>query len=196
LNTAGSGIIGIHSTIIGENCLFADNAGAAGLFTYGGTYTFFHSTFANYMTQSAALRLDNFSCINGDCDLGINTNRLTATFTNCIFMGSDGDEIELADALEGEQPSQFRYQMANCIVKVDELLDPDQFPNFFDNCENCINATRDDSLFINYEEMDYHLDTMSIAIAKGRGLPTISFDIEGNARDANMPDIGCYEFVE
>lgn len=195
-NTAGAGIIGIHSTIIGTNCLVANNGSISGLFTYGGSYTFLHSTFANYQSQTSAIRLDNFACIANDCSNGAVGNRLIANFTNCIITGSDIDEIELQDIFEGAEPLQFRYNFKNSIVTVDELLDPDQFPNFFDNCDECITATREDELFINYEEFDYHLDTMSIAIERGFPLPTVVTDLEGRLRDTAMPDLGCYEFPE
>lgn len=195
-NTAGQGVIGRHATIIGENCLIADNGGISGLFTFGGSYTWLHSTFANYQTQTSAIRLDNNYCIANDCGNGVLTNRLLATFTNCVIYGPDDDEIEFSDAFQGEEPRQFQYQFKNCIVAVDELLDPDQFPNFFDHCTDCISATREDEVFVDYEEFDYRLDTMSIAIGKAFPLPTVSLDIEGNQRDNVMPDIGCYEFLE
>jgi len=195
-NTAGPGIVGVHSTIIGENVLVADNGSFSGLFQFGGTYSFFYSTFANYQGQSSALRLDNFICIGGDCSNGVLTNRMNANFTNCIIFGNDDDEIQLQDAFQGEEPSQFNYTLTNCIVAVDELIDADQFPTFFDNCDNCINATTDDQLFIDQEMNDYHLDTMSIAIGQAIPLAIVERDLEGNQRDLSMPDIGCYEFLE
>ncbi len=195
-NTAGPGLIGIHSTIIGENLLVTDNNTYSALLTYGGNYTFLHSTFANYGSQNAAVHLDNFSCINNDCDLGAIPNKINANFTNCIIMGSSGDEIELQDLFNGEEALEFRFNFNHCIVSVDELLEADAYPNFFDDCENCINVTRDDLLFIDQDVQDYHLDTMSVAIDQGRPLPTVLLDLEGNARDGNTPDIGCYEFQE
>lgn len=193
-NTASAGVVGIHSTILGENCLIADNGSNSGLFVYGGSYTWLHSTFANYQTQIAAVHLDN--CLGGDCINSGRRNRLVATFTNCIMYGSDADEIFLDDAFAGQEPRQFQYQFRNSVVAIDELLEADMFPNFFDNCIDCINATREDEVFIDYEQFDYHLDTMSLAIEKAFPLPTVSLDIEGNQRDGAMPDIGCYEFLE
>ncbi len=195
-NTSGPGMVGIHSTIIGENVLVADNGSFGGLFQFGGNYSFFHSTFANYQGSSSALRLDNFLCIGGDCNNGALSNRLNATFTNCILFGGDDDEIELIDIFEGQEPSQFDFQFTNCIVAVDDLIGPDQFPGFFDNCDNCINATRDDALFLDEDLSDFRLDTMSIAIEQAIPLALVPSDIEGNDRDLSMPDIGCYEFVE
>ena len=195
-NTSGPGIVGIHSTMSGENVLVADNGSFSGLFQFGGNYSFSHSTFANFQGQSSALRLDNFLCIGGDCNNGVLANRLSANFTNCIFFGGDDDEIELIDIFEGEQPSEFDYQLTNCIVAVDDLINPDQFPDFFDNCENCINATRDDALFLDEDLSDFRLDTMSIAIEQAIPLTNVPRDIEGNVRDVSTPDIGCYEFIE
>ena len=195
-NTSGPGIVGIHSTMSGENVLVADNGSFSGLFQFGGNYSFSHSTFANFQGQSSALRLDNFLCIGGDCNNGVLANRLSANFTNCIFFGGDDDEIELIDIFEGEQPSQFEYQLTNCIVAVDDLINPDQFPDFFDNCDNCINATRDDAVFMDEDLGDFRLDTMSIAIEQAIPLVTVPLDIEGNVRDVSTPDIGCYEFIE
>jgi hypothetical protein len=86
--------------------------------------------------------------------------------------------------------------LTNCIVAVDELLDADQFPTFFDNCDNCINATLEDELFLDQQMRDYHLDTMSIAIGQAIPLDIVELDLEGNERDLSTPDIGCYEFVE
>jgi hypothetical protein len=196
LNTAGPGLIGVHSTILGENVLIADNGSFSGLFQYGGNYSFFNSTFANYQGQSSAIRLDNFICIGGDCSNGALTNRLNANFTNCILFGNDADEIQLQDVFEGQEPSQFNYTLTNCIVAVNELLDADQFPTFFDNCDNCINATLEDELFLDQQMRDYHLDTMSIAIGQAIPLDIVERDLEGNERDLSTPDIGCYEFVE
>jgi len=195
-NTAGPGLIGIHSTIIGENLLVTDNNTYSALLTYGGTYTFLHSTFANYGSQNAAVHLDNFRCINNDCDQGAIPNTINANFTNCIIMGTSGDEVELQDIFNGEEVLQFKYNFNHSIVAVDELLEADAYPNFLDNCQNCINATRDDLLFVDQDQMNYRLDTMSIALSKGRALSTVPFDIEGNMRDGNAPDLGCYEFQD
>jgi hypothetical protein len=43
---------------------------------------------------------------------------------------------------------------------------------------------------------DYHLDTMSVAEMKGIPLPGFTDDLDGNARDLLLPDLGCYEFQE
>lgn len=195
-NTSGPGIVGVHAMITGENVLVADNGSFSGLFQFGGDYSFSHSTFANYQGQSSALRLDNFICIGGDCSRGVLANALNATFTNCIIFGNDADEIQLQDVFEGTEPSQFNYTLTNCIVAVDELIDADQFPTFFENCNDCLNATLDDELFIDQELRDYHLDTMSIAIERAIPLTGIQRDLEGNQRDLSTPDIGCYEFID
>ncbi|NNK89606.1 MAG: hypothetical protein HKO89_03285, partial [Saprospiraceae bacterium] len=58
----------------------------------------------------------------------------------------------------------------------------------------CINYDTPDSLFIDLDFYDLHLDTMSIAIDKAMPIIPIISDLEGNPRESNLPDIGCYEF--
>lgn len=192
-NTASSGIIGVHASIFAENCLVTNSGGSSAFLTYGGSYQFFQTTFANYGNQASALHVDNFACGDAECTILI-PNRLSAFFQNCIIFGSGRDEIELVDALDGTSESDFNYNFRNCIVAVDELIDEDQFPNFFDRCLDCINAETSDTLFVDVDMNDYHLDTMSIAENKGAPLTFLPFDLDGNTRDLNVPDIGCYEF--
>jgi len=99
----------------------------------------------------------------------------------------------LLDATDGTDPSFLNYNFKNCIVTVDELVESDQFPNFFDRCEDCINATRNDTIFLNLDENQLSLDTMSIALDKGISIPFIDNDILGVSRDSNTPDLGCFE---
>jgi len=114
-------------------------------------------------------------------------------FDNCIFAGNESDEIFPLDWTDGEEPEFFNYTFRNCAVTVDEILEPDLFPNFFDNCENCFNLSSTDTLFLDIQNNDYSLDTMSIAIDKGFFDGMVLEDILDNSRD-NMPDLGCFEF--
>jgi hypothetical protein len=196
LNTSNSGLIGVHANIVAENSLIAVNGGFGAALIYGGNYQFDYCTIANYGNQDDALRLDNFTCSDPLCSEGAFIFPLQARFRNCIIMGSSDDEISLADATQGMDPSSFQYTFDHCIVRVEELLDSQNFPNFFDNCNGCINANSMDTLFVNLAENDFHLDTMSIAERKGIPIFEIGFDLEGNLRDASQPDIGCFEFQE
>ena len=139
--TSGSAIAAAHASIYAQNCLFYENGGNNVNLTYGGSYIFNHCTMANYNNQETAINANNFRCSDAFCQGPIAVNGLFAEFNNCIVVGNDDDEISLADVTEGAQPNLFSYQFNECVVKVDDLLDPDAFPNFFDNCRNCLNSS-------------------------------------------------------
>ncbi len=195
-NASSAGIIGIHSQIKGSNVLVYHTASQSLLLTYGGDYSFYHSTFANYGNQSAAVHFDNFRCTDPPlCQGNIFLNPLKVRFKNCIFTGNDRDEVNPYDWTEGEDPSMFDYEMTNCAVTVDEILDPDLYPEFFNHCTDCLRLSFDDLLFLDGEHDDYRLDTMSVVIDKGIIIPEVNDDINGTPRDL-MPDIGCFEFIK
>lgn len=193
-NTTSAGIIGVRADIDATNTLVYNNGQNCALLTYGGNYNFNHCTFASYGNQSSAVRFDNFRCTDPPlCQGVVFVNQLNTTFSNCIFAGNEADEIFPIDWTDGEEPGLFNFQFKNCAVTVDEILDPEQFPNFFDNCENCLRLTFSDTLFLDIDNNDFNLDTMSIAIDKGLFNGLVFDDILDNSRD-NMPDLGCFEF--
>lgn len=191
--TGGSGISASHASIYAENCLFYQNAGAGISLNFGGSYSFNYCTVANYDNQDVAVEANNIKCFTGDCSSFL-INALDCGFSNCIFTGNDRDELSLFDATDGSNPSIFKYNFDHCIVRVDELLNADAFPNFFDNCSNCKNTVPSDTLFRNVDAYNFELDTMSIAIDAGKDLPFIDTDILGQIRESGKVDIGCYEF--
>ena len=198
-NTAGSGILAYQSTINAENTLIYNNFGNSVQLIKGGNYKFSYCTFASYGVDASALAMSNFFCFDDVCN-NFQTNPLRADFTNSIIFGSSSDEIILSDAFEGQGFAQFQVNFRNCIVKVDDLLEQQDglYAKFLESqCNPCINATRQDALFADANEDDYHLDTLSIA--EGQAMPIlfpnpITIDLEGKSRDAEKPDIGCYEY--
>jgi hypothetical protein len=127
------------------------------------------------------------------------TYRLNARFVNSIIFGSQNDEIELSDFTERKDPAQFNVQFQDCIVRVDGLLKnpSSQFKDFLENfCKPCINATRNDRLFLKPDENKFQLDSLSIADGKAKPVfspRTITIDLEGKTRNATTPDVGAYE---
>lgn len=193
-NTTSAGIIGVRGDIDATNTLVYNNGQNCAILTYGGNYNFNHCTFASYGNQSAAVRFDNFRCTDPPlCQDIVYVNQLNTTFTNCIFAGNETDEIFPIDWTDGQEPDLFNYSLRNCAVTVEEILEPELFPNFFDNCENCLSLSFNDTLFLDIDNNDFSLDTMSIAIDKGLFNSFITDDILDNSRD-NMPDLGCFEF--
>ena len=81
-------------------------------------------------------------------------------------------------------------------MRIDELLDPELQPNFFENVSMSVNYDLSDSLFIAVDSLDFHLDTLSIAIDIGTNIPALPLDLDGIARQSGQPDVGCYEFVQ
>ena len=190
-NTNSSALIGIHASIEAENCLFYNNAAGAIQSVYGGDYDFTYCTMASYGVDASALNMSNALCLDQPLCAEYRAYRLSTSFKNCIIFGSRKDEISFAQVPEAA----FNYRLDNCIVKVDEFDDEGSFVDFFDHCTNCINASRDDALFANLNENDFHLDTLSIAEMKAMPIPAIQLDLDGEVRDGMAPDIGCYEYV-
>lgn len=190
-NNAGFGMRGFHSTINAENCLFYNNFANSLQLILGGDYDFKYCTFASYGVDASALFMSNFWCYDApNCQIAAEFP-LDATFTNCIIAGSRADEIVLNDA---QANAAFNYKFENCIIREDELTDLEAYTNFYDFCSPCINITTQDTLFADANDDDYHLDTLSVAEMMAIPISGIELDLDGKVRDANMPDIGCYEY--
>ena len=189
-NSASSGLVGVSAKIKATNCLFADNGGYGMQFEIGGNYDINYCTVANYGNEKSALRLSNLLCLNQDCSEYYDAD-LYARFNNCIFFGSQKDEIELFDG----ETAGFDYEIKNSIVRVKDLTKPNAYPDFFDHCNPCINGLGDDKLFVDVDEQKYQLDTLSIAEQKAVPISGVVDDLIGVMRDVSTPDIGCYEYV-
>jgi hypothetical protein len=191
-NTASTGLLGIHCTISAENCLFYNNSGFCTQLEFGGNYNFDYCTMTTFGVAADALRFGNTLCRDETCT-NFDLFKLKARFRNCIFMGNRADQIGLFDRSASPELD-FDYQFENCILRVKDVLRPNQFPDFLTNhCVDCLNAKPTDSLFVNYNDNDFHLDSLSIANGKGLPLPNILIDLEDKMRDATNPDLGCFE---
>lgn len=195
-NTTSSALAGYSARIVAENCLFHSSGGNNVTFVLGGNYSFSYCTLANYGTSTESLSASNFTCLDGNipCEYPV-AAPLNMTFRNSIIYGSSRDVISLVDGVGAQDPSFFRYRFLNCIVRVDELLDQGAHPDFFEFCNPCINGDQASPVFVNPDENDYHLDSLSIAIEQAKPVINITRDIEGNDRDPDRPDAGCYERV-
>ena len=108
--------------------------------------------------------------------------------------GSRADQISLFDK-STDPANDFKYSFENCIFRVKDILKPDQFPDFLTaHCTDCIQNQPSDSLFVDVKKFDFHLSPVSIAIAKAKPILSITNDFEEKIRDAEKPDIGCFEF--
>ncbi|MCB0642098.1 MAG: hypothetical protein KDC44_10680, partial [Phaeodactylibacter sp.] len=195
-NTAGSGIVARHAEIYAENCLVYNNGSTSVQLGFGGTYEFNYCTIASYGVDASALSLSNGICYDQLCEQ-FDIFPLNATFRNSILFGSRRDEISLIDFTDGMDPFSFGYLFDHCVVRVDELTDPDKggYTEFFNQqCATCINGTSSDNLFADIGEDDYTLDTLSIAEQQAIPLNGINLDLLENMRDPVNPDVGCFEY--
>lgn len=190
VNTSSSGMLSVRSNVTAENCLFHSNSGNAVQLEFGGNHNFRYCTLASFGVDASALRLTNLLCLDQFCSEYL-VNPLNANFENSIVFGSRRDEVSLFGAPEAT----FDYKLSNCIVRVDELDDADgNYTDFFEHCDPCINATFGDPVFVDVDEDDYRLDTLSLAEGMAVPIDFIQLDIVGNERDLENPDIGCYEY--
>jgi hypothetical protein len=189
-NTSSNGLLGIRSTITAENCLFYNNGAGAVRTVYGGNYQFDYCTLGSYGVDADALSLSNALCLDDFCST-YRAFPMNARFTNCIISGSRRDELGLFPV--PDEP--FNYSFEHCALRLDELDDNEPFLNFKDDCVNCVYLENGDALFVDLDEGDYHLDTLSVVEEKAIPVSGIERDLDGQMRDATMPDIGCYEYV-
>ncbi|HUR30530.1 MAG TPA: right-handed parallel beta-helix repeat-containing protein [Saprospiraceae bacterium] len=192
--TGGPGFFGRHSSAKISNSLFYENGTQSVALTYGGNYEITYCTMANFGNDREALLMNNFFCSDLLCTEGTQINKLDALVRNSIIVGSSSDELWMVDAFDpaGEM---FDVTMQNNIVVVEDLLDSDNYPAFFETiCSNCFEWMFSDTLFVDMNKYDYHLDTASVAEMKAIPIPGFIDDLDGNLRDVLLPDIGCYEF--
>ena len=96
-NSSNFGILGRATSITGENIVINTSGQSSFAGTFGGSYNFVHSTFANYWNNSfrqfPSVLLNNFIV---DEDQNTVLNALDgANFTNCIIYGNDNPELIL-----------------------------------------------------------------------------------------------------
>ena len=103
----------------------------------------------------------------------------------------------MTDFYDGMNPLGLRLDFINCILKLEDLLDPEEsgFDDFLgDYTVDCINVSFSDVLFADPNEGNYYLDTLSVAENQAKVLNDIQKDIEDKPRDSTNPDIGCFEY--
>lgn len=194
-NTASSGIVGVHARVIAENCLFHSNGGHGIQFAYGGNYRVEYCTLASYDNDAEALSMNN-AILRDPETRRIELYPLIATIRNCILFGSGKDELDLTDLTDPKDPLFFQYTFEHCYIRAEELLTEKNYPKFFEKCPTCIRAQFRDTVFLNVAKQDFRLDTNSIVNDKARTLDNIPFDLLGVRRDANTPDMGCFELLK
>ena len=198
--TGGPGLVGVHAAIDGENLLVYDNGGRSLQLAHGGDYRFDHCTFVNYGVEASAVSINNFACYDPPLCNVVDLNPLRARLRNSILFGSSRDELSLFDLSGVDGPDDFDLDLIDCIVRLDDVLDPNEaafIPDFFDRfCDNCVNGNAQDPLFTAPSDLDYSLDTLSIAQGIAAPLNGLALDLIGTERDPVAPDAGALERIE
>lgn len=192
-NSTNYGILAQTAKINGENVVI-HNAGQASLAcTYGGNYTFTHSTFNNNWnsSQQVAVAISNYvtGAIPEVKDLA------AATFNNCIIYGSYSNEM----TLNKKTGAAFKYQFNNCLIKFDNTsnkfaTNPDyQFTTDPAHYNEII--LNKDPKFFKIAQNKLNIDATSAAFAKGNSAYLIPLDVLGKTR-TSPPDLGAYQSME
>jgi len=193
-NHASRSLVSFHVGELNiENSLFHSSGGETVLIKYGGNVNIDYATISGYDgNQVAALYADNFRCT-GEVFCGpVLINPLDIKIRNSVVSGQSSDELVIVDATFGAENGVLTYGLENCALRIDTLLNV--FPNFFDQCNDCFTINASDNLFADQDAKDFHPDTLSQLEMMARPLPGLNLDLEGNLRDAEKPDVGCYEY--
>lgn len=190
-NMSVAALYGRGTYINGSNCVFANCGQYVAALTIGGTYNFYHCTFANYwdkaIRQFPVLLLNNYyetangSIISRDLD--------SAYFYNCIVYGdlNSGDELKLDSSLN----TSFAYNL-----KFHNSLLSTTFNTSSGEYENVI--VNQDPHFNDAGNNDYRIkNPLSAAIGNGDDafIPFFPIDLNGRSRLPNPHvTIGAYEY--
>lgn len=179
-NMSGIGLAAFTSDLYAYNTLINNCGQFAVANLAGGNYKYEHCTFANFSfdffrEEPAVVFSDNLPV----SDTEMLTDALSVEMTNSIIWGSLENEVLLSNA--GGQI--FDLVFTNNIFKTSDQ-----------SIQTVSNTINEDPKFIDPQNYEYHLDTLSIAKDTGVILG-ITEDLEGNIRD-NKPDIGVYERIE
>lgn len=190
-NTSNVGFIGIGAEAVINNSLFYNNAAQSILLSQGGNYELNYNTIANNINDQPGLFIDNFQCLDIDCEQ-IATRPNTTTIRNSIITGSNPNEIVIVDITDGSEPESLNLSFSQTILRVDET------ENLFDFsavCDGCL-INPEGPIFFDASNDIYTLDTMSAGLNLGVPIPNIATDQLGVLRNVTTPDLGCFELVE
>jgi hypothetical protein len=189
-----AGIYAQGSTIFASNCLIADCGFYDVALTIGGSYDFYHCTFANFWQNSfretPSLLLNNYYSYKTQVIIRDITH---AGFYNCLVWGDRDNEISI-DNYAGQ--GILSYEFDHCLLKYNSESNLNS--KYLNAC-----LINQDPIFIDYEKYNYQLNALSPAINKAsvtriNDFPLfLNFDILQQSRVFDIgPDIGVFEFVK
>jgi len=187
-NHTGMGIYSNLYNIKTSNSVVANCGNYAVALTGGGEYLFEHTTVANYWNGSARSTPSLFfnNIYQNPTDGIYYANDFFFEMDNSIMYGNYKDEFDT----EFYAGTDTTYIFNNCLLKTRRINN-----EIFSNFNECL--FNHDPKFVNYNEFNYHLDTLSPAIGLGNPIYSVGllqYDLDGIAR-GNHPDAGAYQYV-
>lgn len=193
-NSSNFGILGRATFISGENIVVNNSGQSSFAGTFGGSYNFVHSTFANYWNNSfrqfPSVLLNNFIV---DEENTTFTNPLAeANFTNCIIYGNDNPEL----ILDKDNDAAFNFKFTNCLIRFDNSSN-----NFTGEVYAFSNAALYENVIFNSDPE--FLDPFNNMLQIPNGSPgdnigiifgNLNTDILNTTRSVT-PDLGAYESI-
>ncbi|MCG2617639.1 hypothetical protein LZZ85_25285 [Terrimonas sp. NA20] len=181
-NVFDAGILATNSSIIATNCLIS-NCGRNISLSGGGTYQFTHCTAATYSSTFINHKEPVLSVSNSVANT---TAALQASFRNCIFWGEGGlVDNEVVVTRTGSTPfnvtfdhNLWKVMNPPANVTLNQMIN-DQNPLF-------------DSTNTGTRYYNFRLKAESPALGKGLAAGILT-DLDGKARPAILPDLGCFE---
>ena len=174
------GILGRSAYIRAFNTLINNCCQYLLIADLGGTYEFYHSTFAHYgrycTSRYPALAFYNY-------DNKIYKNDLNVTIANSIIWGAKEEELEMKKTGNGE----FNVLISHCLISSKNAgLDINN------------NIRNKDPGFISPYDYNFRPDSVAIIVNKGDPSYLTQFtilqnDMEGKSRVDQKPDLGVYE---
>ena len=181
-NNSVAGIITRNYQITDTNSIIS-NSGQYSLLVQGdGRYQFYHTTFANYWSQSTrktpSILLQNAYT---EGTVTVVSNLTAVDFYNCIIDGDQAIEFDTEEISGGT----INFSLNNCVLKTSNDVSGSNFIN------TILNPSA--NLFVDKAIHDYHLAAGSAAINAGDAAITVATDHDGELRSDGSPDVGAFE---
>lgn len=183
-NIYDAAILGINTNIYADNTLIS-NCGSNIELTLGGDYRFINCTVASYSNQYISHTNPVLQASNAATQNGVTlTAPLTAFFQNCIFWGDPGNvDNEITINFSGSNsPVNFDH----VLYRAKNAVNNASFISSISNIDPVF-----DSIDVNHQYFDFHLQSTSPAIGSGV-VNSFTMDLDDNLI-GSTPNIGCYQ---
>jgi hypothetical protein len=188
-NAYDAGIISINSSITAKN-LLVSNCGQNIALVKGGNYQFTHCTVVAYNGlidhKKPVLYVSNFVKVNNVPQ----PENMDATFTNCIFWGDAGFQVDDEVVTQKDNSKAFDVRFVNVLWRVKTTPANITPPVPLVVINNLAPLFDSINTFKNY--YDFRLRDDSPAKDTGINAGNI-IDLDGKPRPVAKPDLGCFE---